>query len=96
MVKKPATLGDLGGEVFRRFTLVLDYSRQRIILEPNAYLLEPVEADMSGLELMAEGEDLQTLVVNEVAADSPAAAAAGLKEEDELVAVDGRLYPGSD
>jgi len=81
--------GLLGGEVFRRFTLVLDYPRERIILEPNAYLREPVEADMSGLELMADGEDLKTVVVNEVAAGSPGSAA-GLKEEDELVAIDGR------
>lgn len=81
--------GLLGGEVFRRFTLILDYSRQRIIFEPNAYLAEPVEADMSGLDLMADGEDLKNLVVNEVAANSPGVEA-GLKGEDELVAVDGR------
>lgn len=81
--------GVLGGEIFRRFTLILDYSRQRIILEPNRHLPEPVEEDMSGIELGADGEDFRTLVVNEVAADSPAAEA-GLKEEDELVAVDGR------
>jgi len=81
--------GVLGGEVFRRFTLILDYSRRRIILEPNAHLLEPVEADMSGIELAADGEDFKTFVVNEVAAESPAAEA-GLKEEDELTAVDGR------
>ena len=81
--------GVVGGEVFRRFTLILDYSRRRIFLEPNAHLLEPVEADMSGIELAADGEDFKTFVVNEVAADSPAAEA-GLKEEDELTAVDGR------
>lgn len=81
--------GLLGGEVFRRFTLVVDYPRQRIILEPNAYFSEPVEADMSGLDLMADGEDFKNLVINEVTANSPGAEA-GLKEEDELVAVDGR------
>jgi len=79
----------LGGEIFRRFTLILDYSRRRIIFEPNAHLPEPVEEDMSGIELGAEGEDFKTLVVNEVAANSPAAEA-GLKEEDELTAIDRR------
>jgi C-terminal processing protease CtpA/Prc len=44
---------------------------------------------MSGIELAADGEDFKTLVVNEVAADSPAAEA-GLKEEDELVTIDSR------
>jgi len=41
---------------FRRFRLILDYPRQRIILEPNEHLAEPVEEDMSGFELVAEGK----------------------------------------
>jgi hypothetical protein len=89
---KDATDGDdqIGGEVLRRFRLILDYSRQRIILEPNEHLAEPVEADMSGFELVAEGADLKTLTINEVLANSPAAEA-GLQEEDELSAINGRL-----
>jgi PDZ domain/Aspartyl protease len=88
---KDATDGDgqIGGEVLRRFRLILDYSRQRIILEPNQHLAEPVEQDMSGFELVAEGADLKTLTINEVLANSPAAEA-GLQEEDELIAIDGR------
>lgn len=81
--------GTLGGEIFRRFTLILDYQRQRIILEPNVHLPESVEEDMSGIELGADGKDFQTLIVNEVTPDSPAAAA-GLKEEDELTTIDSR------
>jgi hypothetical protein len=88
---KVATGGDgqIGGEALRRFRLILDYSRQRIILEPNKHLVELVEADMSGFELVAEGEGLKTLTINEVLANSPAAEA-GLQEEDELIAIDGR------
>ena len=81
--------GLLGGEVFRRFTMTIDYSRQRIILKRNRYFDEPVEVDMSGIDLMAEPDDFKTLVVNEVAAGSPAAVA-GVKEEDQLLEVDGR------
>jgi predicted aspartyl protease len=81
--------GTLGGEVFRRFTVIIDYSRRTIIFEPNAHLSESVEEDMSGIELAADGEEFKTLVVNEVAANSPATEA-GLKEEDELVEIDGR------
>src|SRR5882724_1947622 len=38
---KDATGGDgqIGGEALRRFRLILDYSRQRIILEPNKHLV---------------------------------------------------------
>lgn len=81
--------GTLGAEIFRRFKLILDYSRQRIILEANSHLAEPVEADMSGFELVAEGRDFNTLVINEVVPNSPAAEA-GLQEEDELIAIAGR------
>jgi hypothetical protein len=35
--------GVIGGEIFRRFKLILDYSRQRMILEPNKSLNEPFQ-----------------------------------------------------
>src|SRR6266404_2523413 len=82
--------GQIGGEVLRRFRLILDYSRLRMILEPNKHLAESVEVDMGGFELVAEGADLKTLTINEVLANSPAAEA-GLQEEDELTAINGRL-----
>ncbi len=81
--------GQIGGEVLRRFRLILDYSRLRMILEPNKHLAESVEVDMGGFELVAEGADLKTLTINEVLANSPAAEA-GLQEEDELTAINGR------
>jgi len=81
--------GQLGGEVLRRFRLILDYTRQRIIIEPNQHLTEAVEADMSGIELVAEGEDLRALTINEVVPNSPASEA-GLKEEDEVTIINGQ------
>lgn len=81
--------GELGGEVFRRFKLVLDYPRRQIILEPNAHLSDAVEEDMSGLEFVAEGEDFGTYVINEIVPNSPAAEA-GLQEEDVLLEIEGR------
>lgn len=81
--------GTIGGEVLRRFRLVLDYARRQIILEPNAHLPEPLEEDMSGFEFIAEGEDFSTYVVNEIIPDSPASEA-GLREEDVLTEIDGR------
>jgi hypothetical protein len=81
--------GVLGGEVFRRFKVILDYSRRQLILEPNEHLSEAVEEDMSGFEFVAEGEDFGTYVINEIVPDSPASEA-GLREEDELTEVEGR------
>ena len=81
--------GQLGGDLFRRFRVVFDYSRGRMILEPNGHLSEPFESDMSGLDIVAEGADLRTFTVNAVEPGSPAAEA-GIREEDTILAVDGR------
>jgi predicted aspartyl protease len=40
--------GLIGGEVFRRFKLILDYSRRQMILEPNESFNEPYELDTGG------------------------------------------------
>lgn len=89
----PDVAGLIGGDVWRRFRLVLDYAHQCVYLEPNASLAEPFEYDMSGLFLMAEGAGFERLKVHRVIADSPAAEA-GLQEGDVIVAVDGRPAAG--
>jgi len=81
--------GLIGGEILRRFKVVFDYSRQQLILEPNAYFSEPFEVDMSGLDLATEGEDYSVVVVNEVEKNS-AGAEAGIQESDIIEAIDGR------
>jgi hypothetical protein len=40
--------GTIGGDILRRFTVILDYSRARMILEPNRYFAMPFETDKSG------------------------------------------------
>jgi hypothetical protein len=39
--------GVVGGEVLRRFTVIIDYSRSRMILTPNKSLHEPIELEDS-------------------------------------------------
>lgn len=81
--------GLIGGEILRRFSVVFDYSRRRMMLEPNAQFSGPYEADMSGLDLATEGEDFSVVVVNEVEKGSPAEKA-GIQGEDTITAIDGR------
>ena len=81
--------GLIGGEILRRFTVVFDYVHKRMILEPNEYLTEPYELDMSGTIMIADGRDFKTRKVYRVLAGSPAAEA-GLREGDLLVSIEDR------
>jgi len=81
--------GLIGDDILRRFRVVFDYSRRRMMLEPNVHFSEPYEADMTGLDLATEGDDFSVVVVNEVEKNSPGAEA-GIQGEDVITAIDGR------
>jgi hypothetical protein len=80
--------GLIGTEILRRFRVVFEYARGRLILEPNAHYAEPLEYDMSGISLRAYGDDLRTFRVYQVLDNSPASRA-GLRVSDVLNAIDG-------
>jgi hypothetical protein len=79
--------GLIGGEILGRFKTVFDYSRKRMMLEPNALLTGPFEMDMSGMELLGDGDDLLTVLVDEIKPNSPAAEA-GVQGGDIITAID--------
>ena len=81
--------GPLGNEILRRFRIVIDYSRRRMILEPNSHLSDPIEAGMSGIDF--DTEECRPFKVIKVLENSPAAEA-GIKAGDEIVALDGRPF----
>ena len=81
--------GLFGGPIFRRFKLVVDLSRRRITFQPNGSLNDPFEADMSGLELVADGDDLATYIIDDLDPETPATEA-GIKGGETLLAIDGR------
>jgi PDZ domain/Aspartyl protease len=80
--------GAVGVPVLGQTTLIVDYARRRVILEPAGPLTAP-RHDASGLHLTGGGGDGQAMVISHVAAASPAAEA-GLCAGDEIEAVDGR------
>src|SRR4029079_15504526 len=69
-------IGNIGGDILRRFTVFLDYANKRMILEPHGGTSEPFEADMSGLMLVMN-DSLTSATVDYVVPGS-AATAAGL------------------
>jgi hypothetical protein len=81
--------GNIGSAVLRRFKVIFDYSRGRMILEPNKFFSDTFEHDMSGLSLVTEGPEFKVVRINRVLAQSPAEAA-GIKQNDEIVSVNGR------
>jgi hypothetical protein len=78
---------NLGGDVLRRFTVIIDYPGRRLILEPNATYGTPFPADASGLVLDAHGSDHRTFVVTGIVPGSPAANA-GMQRGDVVTALD--------
>lgn len=81
--------GLVGGEILRRFKTIFDYSRRRMILDPNVLFSEPFEIDMSGMELLAEGDDFSIVLVDDVKPKSPAADS-GVRGGDIITLIDNR------
>jgi C-terminal processing protease CtpA/Prc len=86
-------VGNIGGDVLRRFTVYFDYANKRMILEPHAGTSEPFEADMSGMMLLMN-DSLTAAAVDYVVPGS-AATDAGLAVGDTLVSIDGQPANGA-
>jgi hypothetical protein len=79
--------GLIGNEVLREFKVILDYSRQEMILEPNDQFSETLDENLSGIEFELRAARRSILKVNDVAEESPADKA-GIWPGDVLVAID--------
>ena len=78
--------GNVGYELLKRFSLVIDYPHQRLLLRPNLQFRDGFEHDMCGIDFMAVGADLRRFVILRVMPNSPADIA-GVKPEMELVSI---------
>jgi hypothetical protein len=83
----PQLGGLLGNDILRRFNVILNYARGDIYITPNKHFNENFDYSYSGMELyMVDGK----IIAGDVAKGSPAEAA-GVKEGDEIVAVNKSL-----
>ena len=78
--------GNIGNQILQRFTCTLDYERRVLYLEPGARYAEPDVFPRSGVQLGRFGDRVMAYAV---LAGSPAARA-GLREQDEVVTIDGK------
>ncbi|HEX3282545.1 MAG TPA: aspartyl protease family protein [Pyrinomonadaceae bacterium] len=82
-------LGNIGSQIMNRFTVLLDYNRDRIILEPNARFAAPYDRAFTGFSLEALGADYRTFRISKILENSPASDAQ-LQSDDIITAVDGK------
>jgi len=82
-------IANIGQQIAGKFRVFLDYSHNRIILEPNSTFANPMERASSGLVLTTEGKDHGTVRVMDILENSPASEA-GLQKDDILLSVDGK------
>ena len=81
----PFIAGNIGGGVWRRFTVVFDYTKQTMALTPNADFDKPEPQDRSGLFLIVQGG---VPVVIDARPGTPGAQA-GLTRGDSITAIKG-------
>jgi hypothetical protein len=83
----PGISGIIGNDILQRFTVTLDYRRQRISLEKNRLFDNPTAKDRSGIVL--ERDASNRILIHRIVTGSPADEA-GLLPGDVLLSVDQR------
>jgi predicted aspartyl protease len=81
--------GSIGCELLRRFQLTFNYPQNYVVLKPvKSRIKESFEYNMSGLDILAAGKNLDAYVIDHVNENSPGAKA-GLKKGDQILYIDG-------
>lgn len=80
--------GTIGGEIMTRFNPVFDYFNNTLYLRKSRKYGAPFEHDMSGMEFIAFGKNLDKIIITHITKDSPAAEA-GLMVGDEIYKFNG-------
>lgn len=85
----PNLAGIIGGDLLRKFTVILDYPHKRVILEKTRNSGAPFLYDGAGVFLVSGGPKFDRIRILRVVPGSPAAAA-GLQKGDTIEMVDGK------
>jgi len=85
--------GNIGAEVISRFRVIFDYTHEKVWLRKSSDFEDPFEYNLSGLELLSEGQDFSTFVISYVRPESPAAKV-GIQVDDEIISLNGSSVNG--
>ena len=80
-------IGNIGQQIASKFTVFLDYSHSRIILEPGHTFADRMDRAVAGLALTTDGKDHAIIRITDVLENSPASEA-GLQNDDLIMSVD--------
>ncbi len=75
--------GIIGNQILNRFTVIIDYYRNKIYFKPNKRYKKKFKFDRSGLIITASGPDLKYYSIQSIIPGSPADLA-GLKKGDQI------------
>lgn len=79
--------GNVGNDLFRHFTLYLDYSREQVIVEKGADFDKVFPYDHSGLQVMYDNDGNAAILV---ASSGTPSALAGIQQGDIIKTIDGK------
>ncbi|MBP6410927.1 MAG: aspartyl protease family protein [Pseudarcicella sp.] len=82
--------GNIGGEFLKRFKVTFNYHDKYIVLKPIKHQIKQAfEYNMSGIELVAKGENFTDFIIESVTPNSPAYHA-GLQKGDLILYIDNK------
>ncbi|HNP94739.1 MAG TPA: aspartyl protease family protein [Cyclobacteriaceae bacterium] len=82
--------GAIGGEILSRFSVIFNFPKEEVYLKKNSSYRKHFNYDMSGITVKAIGARLRTYEITNLRHDSPADLA-GLKEGDQIIAINGSM-----
>ncbi len=83
--------GIIGGGILKRFNVIIDYPSRQIVLTPGSDRDEPFSTNLSGMEVIATGPDLNNYRVHYVRPGS-ASYEAGVMSGDQIIEINRRIH----
>lgn len=88
MLQNETRNGSIGGEVLKRFKVIIDYRNQIISFQSNSLLKKSFEYNLSGIEIRKPYLDLPIFNIFMVADKSPAKLA-DIRKDDQIIEING-------
>lgn len=90
-IKRGSRHGTIGGDLLSRFDVVFDYRGEKMYLRKGKYYSYDFEYNMSGMSVLSDGVNLDSIIVIEVVKDTPAHKA-DIRRGDKILKVNGYQF----